>query len=314
MTDVDVIIITFNRLSMLKALLYSIESQSYLPNKVIVYDDISTDGTVDFLNSYAGNLKLKILLGENKSKNVAISRNKCLELVDSRYVIVLDDDDLMPPDKIEKVQNAFESTGAKLLTGDTVIFDEQMGREKFSNPVQSEGPCKLNKNLFYGKNPLQWASIAFDTSALKSIGGFDERFTMITDWTVYLRLIDKFECWYFPDFFGYYRVHLNSMSTNMPALISDLEIFTDDTLGEKSGVASYLMISKYIYYASQYSIYKAVSVIWNYQYSDITMSRKIKLTLIAVSGCFKYLSALRAGTWKKLGLNDPRILKFLLRT
>jgi hypothetical protein len=101
------------------------------------------------------------------------------------------------------------------------------------------------------------------------------------------------------------------MSTNMSALISDLEIFSSDELGVDSGVISYLVISKYIYYISQNSVFKAVSVIWGYQNSDITMIRKIKLSVVAVSGCFKYLSSLRVGPWNKLGTCDPRILRFL---
>jgi len=313
MFEVDVVIVTFNRLMMLKDLLCSIESQSILPNKVIIYDDISTDGTARFLGSYTGKLNLCILLGESKSKNVAVSRNKCLNLVDSRYVIIMDDDDLMPPDKIEKVIESFKLSRSQMLSGDMVTFNEKLMCENFSQPILSDKPCKLNKSLFYGLNPLKWPTISFETSALKEVGGFDERFTMITDWTVYLRIMEKFECWYYPIISGYYRVHSNNMSTNLPALISDLEIFTNDSLGKKYGVSSYLMISKYIYYASQVSIFKALAVIWNYKYTDISYKRKIKLTLIALSGCYKYLSSLRSGKWRKLGSKDPRILKILLR-
>jgi len=310
MAEVDVVIVTFNRLLMLKDLLCSIESQSILPNKVIIYDDFSTDGSVDFLSSYNGKLNLCILLGESKSKNVAVSRNKCLNLIDSRYVIIMDDDDLMPPDKIEKVIESFQLSKSQMLSGDMITFNEKLMVENFSQSI-SDKPCKLDKSLFYGLNPLKWPTISFETSALKKVGGFDERFTMITDWTVYLRIMEKFECSYYPIISGYYRIHSNNMSTNLPALISDLEIFSNDPLGKKYGVSSYLMISKYIYYASQVSILKAVAVIWDYKYTDITNKRKIKLTLIALSGCYKYLSSLRSGKWKKLGSKDPRILKLL---
>ena len=312
MAGVDVVIVTFNRLLMLKDLLYSIEFQSILPNKVIIYDDVSTDGTAGFLSSYTGKLNLFILLGKNKSKNVAVSRNKCLKLVDSRYVIIMDDDDLMPPDKIEKVIDSFKLSRSQMLSGDMVTFNEKLISENFSQPI-SDKPCKLDKSLFYGLNPLKWATVSFETSALKEVGGFDERFTMITDWTVYLRIMEKFECWYYPIISGYYRVHSNNMSANLPALISDLEIFNNDLLGKKYGVSSYLMISKYIYYASQVSVFKAVAVIWNYKCTDITNKRKIKLILVALSGCYKYLSLLRSGKWSKLGSKDPRILKILSR-
>lgn len=311
MADLDIIIITFNRLQMLKELLFSIESQSCLPKQVIIYDDMSTDDTTQYLSSYSGKLNLRILIGKEKSKNVAVSRNKCLELIESHYVIVLDDDDLMPPNKIENTIELFEASNAKMITGDTLIFDDLRLSEKFSSPIQSDKPCILDKSLFYGKNPLYWASIAFETSALKSIGGFDERFTMITDWTVYLRLLEKFECWYYPGIFGYYRIHRNNMSSNMSALVSDLEIFLSDELGVKSGVTHYLVLSKYIHYVSSGSILNAVKVIWAYKNAGITIQRKLKLTLVAMSGCFKYLSALREGRWNKLGLHDPRILRFL---
>ena len=305
--DVDIIIVTFNRLQMLKELLFSIESQSCPPDKVIIYDDVSTDGTVEFLNTYTGKLNLHVLLGKSKSENVAVSRNKCLEIVTSPYVIVSDDDDLMPPDKVERLKEGFKSSGAKMITGDTIIFDGQQQCEKFSKPVQSDGACKLNRTLFYAKNPLQWASIAFETAALKEVGGFDSRFTMITDWTVYLRLMEKYDCWYFPDILGYYRIHLNNMSTNISALISDLEIFSGDQLGIDSGAGGYLAMSQYMQSLSERSIFRAISVVWACQTLDMTLLRKVKLTLVAFSGCYKYLSALRAGSWSKLGSYDKRL-------
>jgi len=309
---IDIIIVTFNRIALLKQLLFSIESQSHEPNKVIIYDDCSTDGTLQYLNTYEGDLNICVHAGTEKSKNVAVSRNKCLKLVESSYVIIMDDDDLMPPDKLKKTMDAFKLSGAKMITGDTVVFDENRKCERFFTPVTHDKPTKLKSSFFYGNNPIQWVSIAFESSALKEVGGFDERFTMITDWSVYIRIINKYDCWYFPDILGYYRIHSDNMSAHTPYLISDLEIFSADEQGLQAGATRYLAMSRYLWALSNGNTIKAVSVMWNYKMADISILRKIKLTIVAISGCFNLLKSFREGAYSKLGTYDSRIKLFLL--
>ena len=50
---VNCVIVTYNRLALLKECLAAIEKQTYPIHKVIVIDNCSTDGTKEYLKAYA---------------------------------------------------------------------------------------------------------------------------------------------------------------------------------------------------------------------------------------------------------------------
>ena len=50
---VNCVVVTYNRLALLRECLAAIEKQTYPIHKVIVIDNCSTDGTEDFLKAYA---------------------------------------------------------------------------------------------------------------------------------------------------------------------------------------------------------------------------------------------------------------------
>jgi glycosyltransferase involved in cell wall biosynthesis len=306
----DVIIVTYNRLSFLKKLLYSIELQTILPNKVIIYDDCSDDDTIKYLHAFDGNLDIELLQGVEKSPNVAVSRNKCLDLVNSKYVIIMDDDDLMPINKIEKSIEALSEANAQMVTGDTIIFDVNKKIEIYSK-LANNTLKTLESSFFYERNPLQWATIAFETSALKDVGGFDERFTMITDWSVYLRISCKYKCIYIPNILGYYRIHTSNMSTNILALINDLNIFVKDRGASQYGIEDYITMSSYIFHIENGEIYKAVLTVINSNSGAMSFKRKTKLVIIAVSRVFNILRSFKEGKKNTLGSADSRIINLI---
>lgn len=52
MNDITALIVTYNRLEKLKKTLYSYESQTMRPTRIILVDNCSTDGTIDFISEW----------------------------------------------------------------------------------------------------------------------------------------------------------------------------------------------------------------------------------------------------------------------
>ena len=125
----SVVIPTYNRANLVVAALDSVAAQSYRPIELIVSDDGSTDNTGDVLDAWCAahqedhDLRIKIVRGENGGAGAA--RNRGVAIASGEYVQFLDSDDLLHPDRLRRLAEAFESQGADFIqTGFTrVEFD-----------------------------------------------------------------------------------------------------------------------------------------------------------------------------------------------
>ena len=61
---VNCVIVTYNRLALLKECLAAIEKQTYPIHKVIVIDNCSTDGTKEYLKAYAVRPQFQVIRTE----------------------------------------------------------------------------------------------------------------------------------------------------------------------------------------------------------------------------------------------------------
>ena len=95
--EIDIILVTFNRLNFLKEAVKRINERTKYPHRLIIVDNASTDGTQEWLKGarLQGLLNEHIFLEENKGFAVGI--NAGFELVRSEYFITTQDD-LLPPD------------------------------------------------------------------------------------------------------------------------------------------------------------------------------------------------------------------------
>ena len=214
MDKCDVIIITYNRLSYLNELLDSLLLEISNINKVIIYDDMSTDGTNKYFSEYNGLLNIIYIYGKNKSSSVGKSRNIALKHVSSEYVMVLDDDDIITPYKISSSIQKLRETKADWLYGNCIEFNESSDR--YVKPKHSF------PRIIQGTNNIRWATTFFRSSSLKHVG-FNESVRIITDWLLYCDLIQSgFKCVYLDKCLGFYRLHENSISHKKDLLIQDL--------------------------------------------------------------------------------------------
>lgn len=118
MSKVSIQIVTWNSLKFLPDCLFSIFNQTYQNFSLIVIDNDSNDGTIDFIrNNYP---QVKIV---QNSKNFGFARahNQGILMTDSEYVLVMNPDIILEPNFLEKLINVAEqkkgggSFGGKLL-------------------------------------------------------------------------------------------------------------------------------------------------------------------------------------------------------
>ena len=106
MSKVSVLIAVFNSERYLEQCLESVCSQSLRDIQIICIDDCSTDASLQILERYANADERIKVIRQPENRGQAVARNEGLKIADGEFVMMLDSDDWLEHDAIEKVYMA----------------------------------------------------------------------------------------------------------------------------------------------------------------------------------------------------------------
>lgn len=179
---VTVYIPTFNRRSMLERAVSSVLSQTYVAVEVIIVDDGSSDGTVEYLSSVDDH-RLHFFVNEVNS-GPCVSRNRAIFSAKGKYITGLDDDDEFAPDHIYNLVSSFDEKYS--LISSSMLQVTISGRVKRNTNL---GEHNLNGILHYNKLTNQALML---TSRVREVGGFDESLPAMQDYDLWVRMIERY--------------------------------------------------------------------------------------------------------------------------
>ncbi|WP_374389139.1 glycosyltransferase family 2 protein [Brevundimonas sp.] len=185
---VSVLIPTYNRAALLTQALEACRWQTRRADEIIVVDDGSTDATAGVLAAWTGPGRI-VLRQVNGGKAAALNRGLAAARGDA--VLVLDDDDLLPPDALANHVAALDAAPAAgfsygryaRFTGEGTPTATPTDVE----PIDRRDPRRLHLRLIdhdFLPNPAWMAR----GSALAHVGGYDEALARSQDFDMILRL------------------------------------------------------------------------------------------------------------------------------
>lgn len=191
MTNVTVILPTYNRLDRLKQVLAGLERQQYpLSNfDVVVISDGSTDGTHEYLASIKTPLNLVAAIQKNQGP--AAARNKGIELATGEIVLFIDDDVVPSPQLLAEHMRLHAQEADLIVLGPMltppdvrlspwVQWEQDMLVKQYR--AMEEGAWAPTARQFYTGN----TSLA--RRHLVEVGGFDARYRRAEDIELAYRL------------------------------------------------------------------------------------------------------------------------------
>jgi glycosyltransferase involved in cell wall biosynthesis len=180
--EISVVIPTRNRWPLLRRALGGVFAQRGVALEVLVVDDGSSDGSAERAESIT-DPRLKVLRQDRAG--VAAARNRGIESAAAAWVALLDDDDLWAPDKCRLQLATLAERRAEVAFSSQVVVDEALRAKRV---LQAPDPERLLTELL-GSNVIGTpSSVMASREALLSAGGFDDRFSVLADWDMWLRL------------------------------------------------------------------------------------------------------------------------------
>lgn len=218
---VSVCIITYNSIKFIEETLDSVKRQTYGKIELIISDDHSTDGTVEFCEKWIQCNKFRfartLLLTSDENQGIAANANKAFYAAHGEWIKGLGGDDVLVLDCIEKnIRYITENPQIEILHSYNLYIDAQSNllgeslykKEKvfFSSSAEKQFGILLRR---YATNTV---SCFIKRSLFLRLGGYDLDIKMMEDYPMWLKCTQSGVKIYFMDeLTTYYRVHDTSI-------------------------------------------------------------------------------------------------------
>jgi glycosyltransferase involved in cell wall biosynthesis len=177
-----------NGVRFLAASIESVLGQEGVDLDVRLYDNGSTDGSLELARSYPG---LRVIANET-DLNFYGSMNRALDETDAEWFCAWACDDVMEPGNLARKVAAAEAAGAGFAHGPVWRIDDEDRIKELGDTVDRLGDVVPPPLLFRYLTPMNAigcpGTIVARCAALREIGGFDARFVYCGDWLAWMRL------------------------------------------------------------------------------------------------------------------------------
>lgn len=193
---VSVVIPTYNRKHMLARCIDSVLAQTYRSFEIVIVDDCSTDGTMEFVEAQYGDLEgVNIVYVRNDANQGAgASRNIGVSYANGAYIAFHDSDDEWRNDKLEKQMTLFSKCGQE--TGAVYSMFYMNGPGSLAFPPADLAIEKKTGHIFEMLlcHPLiGMITLVVKKDVFLEVGGFNERLNSLEDYELTIRIAQKYD-------------------------------------------------------------------------------------------------------------------------
>jgi glycosyltransferase involved in cell wall biosynthesis len=215
MATVSVVMNCFNGEKYLCQALDSVFSQTYTDWEVIFWDNASTDSSGEIARSYGKRVKY---YRSSETTSLGKARNEAFARAEGDYIAILDVDDLWLPTKLEQQIPLFEKDSEVALTfTDSTYFDEEGDQESSFQMVEPHRGYIFSHLI--RQNFISTETMMFRRSSFEKLPRlFDERFTMVMDYDLSLRIVYENKADFIDACLSKWRMNPDSLSSRKWAL------------------------------------------------------------------------------------------------
>ncbi len=210
----SVIVANYNNGKYLPELIESVKSQTYTSWELIISDDKSTDDSLEIIEPYLSDRRIKLIRHKTNMGAAAAFRSAC-EAATGIYVGMLGADDALLPGAIESVVSVHQKyTEASLVYTNYFQCDETLKIIRIGEISKEPIPGKLIYNFFVSN------FATFKKSKYTETEGFNPFFKRALDQDIFLKLDEVGDIVYLPEPLYLYRSNLNGISQGTNGILA----------------------------------------------------------------------------------------------
>jgi len=236
---VSIIMPSYNTAKYIEDSIKSVLAQTFGNWELIIVDDCSTDNTDEVIKPYLSDCRIRYFKNEINS-GAAVSRNKALRKATGKYIAFLDSDDLWESTKLEKQINFMEETGYKFT-----YTDYRIQLNGIWLPYVYTGPKVVTRKRMYDYCYFSTITVMYDREAIGLVQIPDIRKN--NDYAMWLQIIEKSNCYRFPECLSYYIKHEDSISSGSKLKLIKWHYILYKKLGRNSAVSILFTVRNLFY-------------------------------------------------------------------
>ena len=219
---VSVAICTYNSLRFIDETLQSVFAQTFQDFEIVLVDDGSTDGSVDFIERHYSDPRVTIVRQPHQSLRVA--RPSAVAHSNGEFIAFLDQDDVWLPNKLERqVAAGRASEDAALIFSDCWLIDDSghtIGRlsDQYDFSAIDLAAGRAHIELLQRGCFIAYPTAFVRTAALRSVGGFNHNYQYVSDYDLWLRLARRYSLKFIAEPLAKYRIHESQFTQRHPEI------------------------------------------------------------------------------------------------
>lgn len=191
---VSIITPVYNGQDFLDRSIKSVLAQTYENWELFLIDDGSSDNSVQIIENYLEDNRIKLLRNESNS-GIPTTRNKGIENSTGEFIALLDQDDEWLPHKLEKQVSRFleidDSFG--LIYSNVEVRTDQGILSDQKKEIEPEASIQSNLELMLSRNLITSPTAMVKRKALEEVGLFDESIRWGgDDYDLWIRIAHKY--------------------------------------------------------------------------------------------------------------------------
>ena len=198
-TTLSVCLLVYNHSHILEEIIESILAQTLKDFEFIISDDYSTDSSWDIIQKYAGNYKNIKAIKTPMNLGMAGNSNYAISCAKGKFIALLHHDDTLDRTLLEKWINVIKKSENIAFVfndynlGNNIIYHRKMN---YHFDEIMNGKIFLNNYLFkYWGCPVRGTTL-IRKKYFDELGGMDEKFGMLADVDLWMRLSAKCDVGY----------------------------------------------------------------------------------------------------------------------
>ena len=217
---VSIVIITYNSSEYVLETLESAKVQTYKNIELIVTDDGSKDNTVDICREWINDNKNRFvrteLITTQKNTGTVCNANRGLNAAKGEWMKFIAGDDILIKTSINVfIEYCKTNANCKVVFGR--IYYLKNNNVIVPKPIKKIALCsfKEQKRLVYLGSGLSAPALFINRNLLETFGGFDERYFLIEDVPLWIKIVNKnIQIFFIDNFVVNYRIHDDNVCRN----------------------------------------------------------------------------------------------------